>query len=129
MRKLDSNIHHMDIGYNYEVLDEIRRLSCDWNGYGAKSIPLQVIESVRSVLEYFHENQPWINPVAAEAIQIEWHGADESYLEFVFYADKITYFEVPENKDYYNSSSEIIPVRDTSRVVSLFKSYMRGEEF
>lgn len=74
---------------NLAKLDEIANFKENWNGYGAKPHNLDLIESVRDVLQRIEKAglpQPFLAP-APEMLQIEWGFGDEPYLELEFRGD------------------------------------------
>ena len=79
---------------NLLKLEEIKSLKWNWNGNHAKPIPKKIINKTKSLLINL-DKQPQVFPTADDSIQIEYDGADNSYLELqVTMHNKLSYFKV-----------------------------------
>ena len=72
--------------YNLNKIERFKKYKYDWNGNGAAPISSSLINKVRDIL--FKLNiQPEVFPTAADSIQLEYDGLNDSYLEFQIYDD------------------------------------------
>ena len=92
---------------NIERLYQILRFDDNWNGYGAKPIPLDVIHKTKILINSFII-QPSIYPTGNESIQLEWEN-DDYYFEVNIHSniDKLDYLLEDKTKDtILNNSSD-----------------------
>ena len=79
---------------NLLKLDEIKSLKRNWNGNQAKPIHKSLVNKTRALIINL-DKQPQIFPTADNSIQIEYDGADKSYLELqVTKHNQLSYFKV-----------------------------------
>lgn len=76
----------------HAALQDISRLSDNWNHNGAKSFSDDLIDKCQDLLKDFCVS-PSIFPTAAGAIQMEWHN-DGNYLEFNIFENKCRVFKM-----------------------------------
>ena len=79
-----SVIMSKDLRDNLEKVNEIGRLSYNWNGNFAEPFERTLIDRVK-VLLLDLVKQPEVFPTAADSIQLEYDGENNSYLEFQIY--------------------------------------------
>jgi|GEM_PF-3643397 len=79
------------------ILSDIQGLKKNWDGYGAESIPADVILLARSIVVALN-HQPEIYPTKRRTVQMQYELRDRSYLELEIYADKIEALSVPQRK-------------------------------
>ena len=79
-RNVSLNLNE-ELMLNIKKLSEISELKSNWNGNGAAAFSGKLIEKINNLLFYLIV-QPEIFPTADESIQLEFEGANDSYLEF-----------------------------------------------
>ena len=83
---------------NIKLLKSFSDLPKGWNGNGAKSISLSLINRCIDLISFPDLNyQPDIFPTARESIQFEYEKPDGSYLEIEVYEDNISYLYITKN--------------------------------
>lgn len=84
-----------DVAKSIHRLDEIGRLPCDWNGYGAKPFSSLLIHKCESIVNVLM-HQPEIYPTGRQSIQFQYELKDRSYLEFEIFEHKTMCLCVPK---------------------------------
>lgn len=90
---------------NINRIQDFSKLLDNWDGYGADPIPSDVVENAKKVLKQL-KYQPEVFPTAAETIQFEYDGPDNSYLEFQVGKDNVFnlfYVDTKGNKKHINN--------------------------
>lgn len=77
-------------------LDEIGRLTYDWNGYQAEPFSQRLIDKCKEILLCL-QAAPSIYPTGRKSIQFQYRTDDNSYLEFEIFEDKVCGLWVPRN--------------------------------
>lgn len=95
-------------------LDEIKSLPEDWNGYGASTFSLSLIEKCKEIVNTL-SHQPKIYPTGRNSIQFQYELEDKSYLEFEIFENMVMCLCVPQRvyanaitKNITNSEQENI---------------------
>ena len=107
-----------------DKLDNIQRLKDDWNGYGAKPIPIGVVDLCRNIVMEL-ENQPEILPTARRSVQMEYRLKDRSYLEIEVFEDYIATLEVPQ-RIYSEAKESRISAKDYRLLSSIVLNFHGG---
>lgn len=105
--------------YNLNKLETIRSLGYNWNGNGAEPFSKIHIDNVRDLL-FGLDIQPEVFPTAAQSIQIEYDGENDSYLEFQIYEDcKVEIYQV--SRDGNETTLEtVLNIGRINKVVNQF---------
>lgn len=100
---IGSNIYN-----NLQKLNNIKLFKENWNGYNAKPFSDKLIEKCKEIVKKIPDNlQPTIFPTGRNSIQMQYELADNSYLEFEIFLDKIVFLEVPK-RDYAKTTERTI---------------------
>lgn len=106
------------------TLDDIQNLQENWNGYGAKPIPKEIVNLCRDIIMEL-DYQPDIFPTARRTVQMEYELDDNSYLEFEIYLDHISVMEIPK-RDYSKAIKKLIPSVDYKTLSSIVLNFHGG---
>ena len=90
---------------NKRKLINISRLNDNWNGYGSPSINQSIITLVMNLIDDL-EIQPSIFPTGRGTLQLEFNGLNDSYLEFEFGEQEISFFSSKDEEENEGSISE-----------------------
>ena len=86
----------------------ISSLKDNWNGNGALAFSSILIEKIKNIVVGL-EKQPEIFPTAANSIQLEYDGLDNSYLEIEIFDSKIAeIFRINKDgsEEYFNTNAD-----------------------
>lgn len=98
-----SNIYN-----NIQKLNNMKLFKDNWNGYNAKPFSDKLIEKCKEIIQRIPDNlQPSIFPTGRSSIQMQYELADNSYLEFEIFLDKIVFLEIPK-REYFKANEGII---------------------
>lgn len=92
----------MTLEHNLKAIADIRKLEDDWNGYGAKKIPVDICDIAEEIVTHLSV-QPAIFPTARRTIHMEYNFENNNYLEFEIFEDDVRATFVPDH-DYYNKA-------------------------
>jgi hypothetical protein len=85
---------------NLKALDSFRALNENWDGYGAKPLPHDLIERMRTLI-WILPIQPEIFPTARESIQFEYDCDNGSHIEFEMFTDgTLCILEVDKDENF-----------------------------
>ena len=102
-------------------LDQISKLSDDWNGFGAKPFSKDLIERCKTIIQDL-SFLPDIYPTGRQSIQFQYELQDKSYLEFEVFETKISYLRVPQRK-YADAVTGEIHVTDIEKIKEIVRSF------
>lgn len=106
---------------NLVRLDQIAELQNDWNGYGGKSFPQELIEKCKVIISAL-DHQPQIFPTGRQSIQLQYELADRSYLEFEVFGEKVSCLEVPKRR-YSDARTFEFPISETQRIKEIVREF------
>lgn len=100
---------------NTRILAEIAGLENDWDGYGALSVPKEIIERVLLLMPIL-ERQPDIFPTPDGTIQLEYAISPNKHLNIeILSSSSMKIFEMFDDRSYseniYDLNSQIINLR------------------
>lgn len=104
-------------------LQEIAALPPDWNGYGAKPFPTQLIKKCEEILRALPV-PPEIYPTARQSVQLQYELPDRSYLEFEVFADRTVCLQVPK-RVYADATEEEISTDERDRIREITAAFYR----
>lgn len=115
----NSNVYN-----NLRKLNNIELFKENWNGYNAKPFSDSLIKKCKEiVLKIPDDLQPSIFPTGRSSIQMQYELADNSYLEFEIFLDKIVFLEVPK-REYSKANEGIInSYEQMEKMVKQFYGY------
>lgn len=93
--------------YNLQKLEQIEKLTENWNGNGAKAFSKNLIARVRELI-IFLAMQPEVFPTACDSLQLEYDKADGSHLEIEIPEEgEAEIFSINSNGDEKISNVEV----------------------
>lgn len=78
---------------NIDLINNLKEMPDNWNGYGANKLSDSVINSALSAI-YFLDVQPDVFPTGRNSIQFEYEKSNGDYLEFEIFSDHITMLKI-----------------------------------
>lgn len=100
---IGSNVYN-----NIQKLNSMKLLQKNWNGYNAEPLSDKLIEKCKEIVKKIPNNlQPSIFPTGRNSIQMQYELADNSYLEFEIFLDRIVFLEVPK-REYAKANERTI---------------------
>ena len=88
-------------------LEQLRKLESNWDGYGAKNLPDEVIDKAEAIARQMKHRME-IFPTGRETVQFEYTKPDTGdYIEIEVYKNKIGVLEVPGKVDYAKRQYEL----------------------
>ena len=106
---------------NLARLDQIAALEDNWNGYGAKAFPKELIDKCKDIINSL-QLQPKIFPTGRQSIQFQYELEDRSYLEFEIRTEKISCLTVPKRK-YSDAHSFEFSISESKKVREIVQKF------
>ncbi len=86
---------------NYLRLLKISSLDNNWDGYGAKPIPKNVIERVKRLLYELPEGAK-LFPTSRSSVQLEYHLGENKYFELEVFSDSYFLYWIDKDRSFEN---------------------------
>lgn len=102
-------------------LDEIKNLPNDWNGYGASTFSLSLIEKCKEIVNTL-SYQPKIYPTGRKSIQFQYELEDKSYLEFEIFENMVMCLCVPK-RVYANTITKKITSSEQENIKKIVDKF------
>ena len=101
---------------NLETLSGFKQLPHDWNGNGAMSFEIALLEKAAQILKSL-AYQPQIFPTARQSVQFEYHKKNGDYLEFEIFDDKVIAYSKQKETE---NERELNSLEDINGLVEIF---------
>lgn len=105
-------------------LDEIGKLPCDWNGYGARPFSSLLIDKCEKIVDGL-TYQPQIYPTGRQSIQFQYELKDRSYLEFEIFEHKTLCLYVPK-RVYADAKTMEITDLEEEKIKEIVNDFYRN---
>ena len=102
-------------------LNEIAQLEENWDSYGAKAFPQELIDKCKDLINDL-EFQPKIFPTCRQSVQFQYELEDRSYLEFEIFGEKVSCLEIPQ-RIYSNAHTFEFPISEIQKIKEIVKKF------